>query len=1063
MRMKSLSFLILLCIYPGQIVFGQVWTNYTSDQSISDVLVEGHNVWVGSQGGLTRTDLRTGEIQTYLAANSPIVGGGISQVAKGPGNAIWFGSENGGVFHKSGDSWTHYYDGIVTEEFREIQQLQVLPNGDAWFFVQMLGHRDEHKLMRIRNGQAESFDGLPEAQSSFYAADENTVWIVYGSSVYQYDVNTKSVVHTFSPANSLLTADDEITWIIADRYGKLIMPSTERILKLDNGTITEISPTGIYASNGFTDDAGKVFFQTPGNDPNGNILCTYDGIAISFITATTLLPYPANDRPFFYGADIDYGMFAVIWKEDAEHILYRRHENTWHPVKTQIVPMHSNYSDEVIADCEGNLWFSSFDGMDVRYTDGSWKHFKIEDKPHASFRPSNMTVDPTTCDVWFANKSNSSGIGVPGIVRVSGDEVTHFLPGRSTVSDIEAMHDGKIYFFSSIDTFGYIQDDAIHLVDHGGLLRSVASMVSDSKGNLYMSTWEPYVVRYDGNSFVTIGNGLLGDYVFTVFVDNDDYVWAVTSDGIFQYDGVNWINHNDTWPDGTFNGIVQDKRGNYWVSTWNDGLYYWDKTLRHQYTIHNSDLTTNQLRSVALDPSGNLIVTQQIGASVLQIPNTIGSNKGTGTVYLDQNQDGDFDADQDHRVPGEKIKDTDTGAWSVSNANGIYAFYSDTPGVRNYRHETTGSAVSTTANPQSANLDSRQSVLPDFGFWKSYEECLIITLINVPIVCNREFTVFVHVRNCDVNPIHGNLTFTYDQSFGFISSSLPVALQQPGKLIFANIYLGPLEEIIIAITLNAPGITGLSNQFEFGAEFNTTDLPFEASTLDSLLCSYDPNDKKVEPTGAFYEDYSLIADPLRYTIRFQNEGTYKAFDIVIRDTLDAHLDPSTFELRASSHSVDAAITADGIISFVFSNIDLPTREDDEAGSQGYVSFTVMPDADVTDFQRIYNRASIYFDFNPPIVTNMTEWNLVHDLATVATEDLQRTMTISPNPAQERVFITLDFAANYQLWNTTGQVIKAGDLQSGRNEIGLDVPAGLYYCRVADEQGRSLVKKIAVVD
>jgi hypothetical protein len=1059
--MKIQTLLILLILNQGNSVFGQAWTNYTNDRLISDVLVEGHNVWVGSQGGLTRTNLQTGEFQTYLAANSPIVGGGITQIAKGPGNSIWFGSENGGVFHKKGDAWTHYYEGVVTEEFSEIQHLQVLPNGDAWFFVQMRGHQGVHKLMRISNGQVESFDGLPEYQNSFYAA-ENNVWIVYGSAVYQYDVNTKAVVHTFSPANSILTADDEISWIIADRYGKLIMPSTERILKLDNGTITEISPTGVYASIGFTDDAGKIFFQTPGNDPNGNILCTYDGISCSFIKATELMPYPANDRPHFYGADIDYGMFAVIWNTDTEYILHRRHNETWHPVKTQIAPLLGNYHDDVQADCDGNIWFGSWNGVDVRYADGSWGRFEIETLPHTYFIGGDMAIDPVTCDTWFANKSNSGHPIVPGLVRIRDGEMTEFLADHANVLALEITQQGKLYFWSANSGFGYIQEDEIHMIADVDQVGYVIDMDSDSKGNVYLSTWDDKLVKYDGNTFSYLGSGEGGDMVYGIFIDRDDLIWTTASNGFMMYDGLLWHNYNHVWGSTNVSDMVQDKLGNYWVSTYSDGLFYWDKNHRQQYTILNSDLTTDILYGVALDPAGNLIVTQLVGVSVLQIPNTTGVYKGTGTVYYDQNQDGDFDPGEDHRVPGQKIKDTDTGAWAISNPDGLYAFYSDSTVEHIYQHETAASSVSTTANPQSANLGGQDNALPDFGFWKPTEPCLIISLINNAMVCNREFTVFVHVRNCDVQPIHGNLTFSFDPSFGFVSSTLAVDAQEPGKLIFANIYLEPLEEITIAITLSAPGITGPGTIFDFSAEFNSTDYPFEASTIDSLLCSYDPNDKKVSPTGEYYEDYSLIADPLQYTIRFQNEGTYKAFDIVILDTLDVHLDPSTFQLLASSHAVETTVTEEGIVSFVFRNIDLPTRDDDEAGSQGYVSFSILPDAGVSDFQRIYNRASIYFDFNPPIVTNTTEWNLVYNLATVATEDIQRTMLISPNPAQRIVFITLDFAATYQVWNTTGQVIMAGNLQSGRNELALDVSAGLYYCQVTDAQGRSLIEKISVV-
>ncbi|MBK9106628.1 MAG: hypothetical protein IPL92_19240, partial [Saprospiraceae bacterium] len=176
--------------------------------------------------------------------------------------------------------------------------------------------------------------------------------------------------------------------------------------------------------------------------------------------------------------------------------------------------------------------------------------------------------------------------------------------------------------------------------------------------------------------------------------------------------------------------------------------------------------------------------------------------------------------------------------------------------------------------------------------------------------------------------------------------------------------------------------------------------------MDTVVCSYDPNDKKkkVEPTGDFYKDYSLIKDPLQYTIRFQNEGSYKAFDITIIDTLDQQLDPSTFELLASSHVVETTVTTDsGIVTFIFRNIDLPARSVDTLGSQGFVTFTVQPDSSLSGPVSIDNKASIYFDFNPPIVTNTAMWHVTDDLAIVNADEIHEDLSIYPNPTTGTLF------------------------------------------------------------
>jgi len=62
---KSLAVSLILLftiVLPG--FTQQTWTNYANDRLIEDVLVDGHDVWVGSQGGLTRTNIETREFQT---------------------------------------------------------------------------------------------------------------------------------------------------------------------------------------------------------------------------------------------------------------------------------------------------------------------------------------------------------------------------------------------------------------------------------------------------------------------------------------------------------------------------------------------------------------------------------------------------------------------------------------------------------------------------------------------------------------------------------------------------------------------------------------------------------------------------------------------------------------------------------------------------------------------------------------------------------------------------------------------------------------------------------------
>ena len=126
-------------------------------------------------------------------------------------------------------------------------------------------------------------------------------------------------------------------------------------------------------------------------------------------------------------------------------------------------------------------------------------------------------------------------------------------------------------------------------------------------------------------------------------------------------------------------------------------------------------------------------------------------------------------------------------------------------------------------------------------------------------------------------------------------------------------------------------------------------------------------------------NYALIGEELIYTIRFQNTGNAEAYDVVIRDTLDSNLDPSTFRLITSSH--DAVLSANmesgQYLTFDFHDIFLPDSTTSFEASQGYVIYAIRAFDGIDETTVINNSASIYFDFNPGILTNTTKNVMVY--------------------------------------------------------------------------------------
>ncbi|MBT2557204.1 IPT/TIG domain-containing protein [Hymenobacter sp. ISL-91] len=156
--------------------------------------------------------------------------------------------------------------------------------------------------------------------------------------------------------------------------------------------------------------------------------------------------------------------------------------------------------------------------------------------------------------------------------------------------------------------------------------------------------------------------------------------------------------------------------------------------------------------------------------------------------------------------------------------------------------------------------------------------------------------------------------------------------------------------------------------------------PETAQDCQPILDSFDPNDKLVLPTGSTAQHYTPTGVPLRFTVRFQNTGNDDAYRVVVVDTLAADLDLQTLRVTAASGPYQLTVSGRGrpVLTFAFNNINLPPSSRDEAGSNGFVSFSIRPRADLPARALIENEADIFFDYNPAIRTNRTT-NRIYDM------------------------------------------------------------------------------------
>jgi len=221
--------------------------------------------------------------------------------------------------------------------------------------------------------------------------------------------------------------------------------------------------------------------------------------------------------------------------------------------------------------------------------------------------------------------------------------------------------------------------------------------------------------------------------------------------------------------------------------------------------------------------------------------------------------------------------------------------------------------------------------------------------------------------------------------------------------------------------------------------------------------SYDPNDKRVIPSGVGSQNYVAENIMLDYKIRFQNTGNDTALNIVIKDTLSLYLDLSSIQLGASSHSYSFSVENGRELKFSFNNIMLPDSNVNEALSHGFIKFKVKQNLDLPIGTVINNSASIYFDYNAPVLTNNTFLTIgdMDYILTVNTEKIETknaVINIYPNPFGSAATVEIHGYEGqgticFEIFNALGKRVRFIQSQESNFEIKRNnLPSGIYFYR-----------------
>ena len=345
-------------------------------------------------------------------------------------------------------------------------------------------------------------------------------------------------------------------------------------------------------------------------------------------------------------------------------------------------------------------------------------------------------------------------------------------------------------------------------------------------------------------------------------------------------------------------------------------------------------------------------------------------------------------------------------------------------------------------------------------------EVSILALNNSTPGFNSNYKIIY--KNKGTTTLSGTIVLTYDDSIlDFVTANPNVNSFVTNSLTWDYSDLIPFEirEIYVTLNVNSPVEIPAVNNGDL-IDYNVVIYPVvgdetpndnRSNLVQTVVNSFDPNDKTCQEGATITPE--KVGDYVHYLIRFENNGTANAQNIVVKDMIDTtKFDVSTLIPIDGSHSFVTRITNTNQVEFIFENIQLPF---DDATNDGYIAFKIKTKPTLVLGNTFSNTASIYFDYNFPIVTN----TYTTTIAALANPDFEFAtyFVLSPNPAKNILNIqaksTVELSS-IRIYNTLGQLVLV--IPNAKETSSIDVSSlttGTYFIKVLSDKGSSNAKFI----
>ncbi|MFK8163978.1 MAG: T9SS type A sorting domain-containing protein [Lewinella sp.] len=605
---KSASLFLLILLFQGAIQ-AQEWTSYQSPNQVNDLVDTGDELLLATDAGLVVVNKSTLERKTFNKANSNLTNNHVQSVTLGTNGSVWVGTydivlsqfdgtdfqdptspthevldqntelydfkispngdawvaTNDGVFHREGQSWSHYGSAEFGERFFESWDIETIENGDVF----VVG-REIHQFVNgawVNLSEGTAFEGYLDADAFssrsgdlYVAGDLDQIfrfdgqdWQGFpidfnGSEVIGFTEDVEGGIYFSTLRNGIFKLENDtfvqqadaqagafsnmINFFHIDEENRRWMNRDIHLSENDNGVIrsaliAEHTLETNNVGNVHKGDNGKMYFITR----------SQENISVRDTDGTwSFLPKPPSATPFEFFNDI------LVLADDnilvaTNRGFYQYNGSEW--AFTSLDPCR-----QLDIDSQGKVYIRS-DSIIYIMDNGLLSEYNTGNSSLTSLPLSGQGIDAND-NLWISSGDFELG-NVIQTVSPDGSWTTYTAADHPVIKrplgDFHFNNDGNVWIINepagALKFDGSTWTDPVRETDNGQITnRGVQSIQSDEDGKLYFAheygistllngEWENFI-----NEEVTTNNSQKSAIVFD---DEGILWWANGRTGVFSF------------------------------------------------------------------------------------------------------------------------------------------------------------------------------------------------------------------------------------------------------------------------------------------------------------------------------------------------------------------------------------------------------------------------------------------------------------------------------------------------------------------------------------------------